>query len=250
MRFFLAFFLLVPSGLRAQDERHVLSPDGQFKFRVFVGQPKDALWDRIGYQVLFRGKPLVATSWLGIDIRDQEPYLGEKTGLVSSESSSNGSRYNSLVAHYLQNGSVGRRIDLEIRAYNDGVAFRYIVPRSNELERILIRNEVTEFNLAQPAALSQLSAKPDFDLPVILEQHGIGWIAVTDAGPGTVSGEYPRTYLIRSSDGLVTNLAQSSKVPKVAFVGTTPLVWPWRVLLVGTDGERLLQSETLNSLKR
>lgn len=248
-RFFLVALLLTPWALKAQDERRVISPNGQFEFRIFVGQPKGALWARIGYQVMFRGKPLIATSWMGLDIRDQEPYLGENPGFISSDTTSNDrSHYNSLVAHYMQNGSLGRRLDIEIRAYDDGVAFRYILPRSTPLEEILIRDEATEFNFAQPGALSHLDAKPDYDLPFIVEEPGIGWVAITAAGPELSSGKYPRTYLIRSADGLLTNLARSTKEPSVAFAGTTPLIWPWRVVMAGPEPDRLLKSGTLSDL--
>ncbi len=248
-RLFLVALLLAPWALRAQDERRIISPNGQFEFRVFVGQPQGALWPRVGYQVFFRGKPLIATSWMGLDIRDQEPYLGENPGFISSEATSNDrGHYNSLVAHYMQNGSLGRRLDIEIRAYDDAVAFRYILPRSTPLEEILIRDEATEFNFAQADALSHLDAKPDYDLPFVLEEQGIGWVAIAAAGPELSSGKYPRTYLIRSADGLLTNLARSTKEPSVAFAGATPLVWPWRVVMAGPDRQRLMKSDVLSDL--
>jgi alpha-glucosidase len=255
-RIFPIALLVLPWTLRAQDERDVVSPNGQFEFRLFVGQPEGALWGRIGYQVFLRGKPLIATSWMGLDIRDQEPFLGENPGFISSEpASAPGAHYNGLIAHYMQNGSLGRRLDVEIRAYDDGVAFRYIMPRSTPLEEVLIRDEATEFNFAQPAALRSLNTnprdqKPDFDLPFIVEQPGIGWVAITDAGSESRSPKYPRTYLVRSDGGVRTNLARSTSEPTVAFAGTTPLVWPWRVVLAGPSRERLMQSETLNNLNR
>ena len=241
----------MPFTLKAQDERRVVSPNGLFEFRLFVAQPEGALWGRVGYQVFFRGKPLIATSWMGLDIRDQEPFLGENPGFMSSDASSNSrEHYNSLVAHYMQNGSLGRRLDVEIRAYDDAVAFRYVIPKSTPLEEILIRDEATEFNFAQLGVLSHLDKKPDFDLPFILEQPGIGWVAITDAGPESKSPKYPRTYLVRSDNGMLTNLARSKSEPTAAFSGTTPLVWPWRVLTAGPDRARLLESEALKDLSR
>lgn len=247
-RAFLAAFLLIPWALKAQDERRVASPNGQLEFLLFVGQPKDGLWPRVGYQVSFRGKPLIGTSWMGVDIRDQEPFLGENPGLISSDTASNASgHYNSLVAHYMQDGSLGRRLDVEVRAYDDAVAFRYLIPKSTPLEEILIRDEATEFNLASLGALSHSDAKTSFDLPFVLEQHG-ECIVITAAGADLP--EYPRTYLVRSGNGLITNLARSAKDPTVAFTGKTPLVWPWRVVMVGPSKERLLHSETLTNLNR
>jgi alpha-glucosidase len=242
--------LLLPLALQGQqDERRVVSRNGQVEFRLFVGQPEGAIFSRIGYQVFFHGKPLIATSWMGLDIRDQEPFLGENPGFMSSDMAS-GDHYNSLVAHYMQNGSLGRRLDVEIRAYDDGVAFRYVIPESNPLLDIFIRDEATEFNYSQPGALGRLAAKPDFDLPFTVEEPGIGWVAITDAGLEAISPKYPATYLIRSGEGMLTNLARSESDPSVAFTGKTPLVWPWRVVLAGPDRERLLQSETLRSLNR
>jgi alpha-glucosidase len=250
-RLFFVAFLLAPCTLTAEDERRIVSPNGEFEFRIFVGQPKGAIWGRVGYEVSFRGKPLIATSWMGLDIRDQEPFLGENPGFISSDSASNASgRYNSLVAHYMQNGSLGRRLDVEIRAYDDGVAFRYLLPRSTPLEEILIRDEATEFNFAPPGALSHLDAKPDYDLPFVLQVPDIGWVAITSAGRESSSGKYPRTYLIRTTDGMLTNLARSTKEPSIAFAGATPLVWPWRVVMAGPDRESLMTSETLRDLNR
>ena len=242
--------LLTPWAAKAQDERRVVSPNGEIEFRVFVGQPKDGLWPRIGYQVAFRGKPLIATSWMGFDIRDQQPLLGENAGLVSSETASNKARhFNSLMAHYMQNGSLGRRLDIEIRAYDDAVAFRYLIPRSTPLKELFIQDEATEFNLPQ-GDLSHLAAKSDYNLPFAWKEPGIGWIVITTAGPEASSGKYPRTDLVRSDAGLLTSLARSAEDSSVAFAGTTPSVWLWRVVMAGSDKERLMKSETLADLNR
>jgi Glycosyl-hydrolase 97 N-terminal len=247
MRAFLLALLVLPLTLKAQDERRVLSPNGQIEFRLFVAQPEGALWGRIGYQVFFRGKPLLATSWMGLDIRDQEPFLGENPGFMSSDSRSDShGAYNSLVAHYMQNGSLGRRVDVEVRAYDNGVAFRYVIPESTPLSQILIRDEATEFNFAQPGALSHISAQPDFDLPFTVEEPGIGRVTIAGAGPEAKSPRYPRTYLIRSEKGLVTNLARSKDDPTVAFAGTTPLIWPWRAVLLGPESEAATTLQDLN----
>lgn len=242
--------LLTPWALKAQDERRVVSPNGALEFRIFVGQPKDGLWPRIGYQVAFRGKPLMATSWMGLDIRDQQPLLGENAGLVSSETASNqAGGFKSLIAHYMQNGSLGRRLDVEIRAYDDAVAFRYLIPRSTPLKDLFIQDEATEFNFP-PGALSHLAAESDYHLPFALKEAGIGWVVITAAGPERASGKYPGTDLIRSDDGLLTSLARSTADSSVAFAGTTPSVWLWRVVMVGPDKEGLMRSETLTDLNR
>ena len=240
--------LLLPSSLPAQDERVATSPDGQLAIHIFATIPKDALWGRIGYQVWYRGKPLLTTSWIGLDIRDQEPFLGENPGFMSSDAAS-GPGFNSVTAHYMQNGTLGRRIDVELRAYNDGVAFRYSMPRSNPLFDFYLREEMTEFNFADPAALAHLKPQPDYDIPFTVEVPGAGPVTITDAGESKTSA-YPPMYLLRTSTGLRTTLPRSKKDSTVAYSGHTPLTWMWRVVAVGVDPAHLAQSNVLKGLAR
>ncbi|HWF11600.1 MAG TPA: glycoside hydrolase family 97 N-terminal domain-containing protein [Bryobacteraceae bacterium] len=240
---------LAPLALQAQDERIATSPNGQLAIHIFATLPEGALWGRIGYQVWYRGKPLLTTSWMGLDIRDQEPFLGENPGFMFSDAVSGG-EFNSVVAHYMQNGSLGRRIDIELRAYNDGVAFRYSMPRSNPLFDIYIREEMTEFNFAQPSVLAHLPSRPDYDLPFTVEQPGVGPVTITDAGPEARSAKYPRTYLVRTDTGMRTTLARSKTDPSVGYAGHTPLDWMWRAVIVGMAREHLAESATLKDLNR
>ena len=229
------------------DTRRVVSPNGQMEFRIFVGQPHGALWSRLGFQISYQDKPVLAPSWIGLDFRDQEPYLGENPGLMSSESGSNPAQhYNYLIAHYMQNGTLGRQIDVEARAYDDGIAFRYFIPRTNPVADFYLRDEATQFNFPDPQVLDHLPKQPDFDLPFVVKESGVGWVAIESPA----SAKFPPTYLIRSGDGMLTNLPRSRSDPTVAFTGATPLAWIWRVVLVGPDRERLLASDIPRSLDR
>ena len=178
----------------AQDERRVTSPNGQIEFRLFIATQGNSNLSRIAYEVFFRGKPLVNTSFLGLDIQDQEPLLGENVGLTSS-SSATSSRYNSLIAKYMQNGSLGRLINVEVRAYDEGVAFRYMIPQSTPLIEILIAEEATEFRPTDP-----------------------GRVKITESK----SENYPPMHLDQT---MLTRLARP-------YRGTTPLTCPWRIISI------------------
>lgn len=239
------------AGGEQEDARQVVSPNGQLKFRMFVGHPEGALWTRIAYQIDYRGKPLLATSWIGLDFRDQEPLLAENAGLMYSDAGANTSEhYNYLVIHYGQNGSLGRRLDVEVRAYDDAIAFRYVVPRTTPLDDFLLRDEFTQFNFARPGLLDQLPKQPDYDMPLAIEDPGVGWIAIATAGSHSGNVTYPATYLIRFGKGLQTNLARSKTDPTVSYAGVTPLTWQWRVVLTGPDREHVLSSPILRSLSQ
>jgi alpha-glucosidase len=256
--------LLLSTGIGgAQDLRFVASPDGRVTFRVFIAPPHPGEPDRLAYQVLYKGKPLLDTSFVAFEIREQAP-LGEKLGLMTS-SESGGNGYRALAAEYMQNGTTGRRLNLEARAYDQGVAFRYVIPRSSPLEEIFIQNEDTEFRFAGdpdvfPALLadfdgtakppsrirlSQIPADSLIAAPLVAEQPGVGWISISQAG----GSGYPRLFLTRAEGTtLLTALPPLPNDPKLALDTTTPLVCPWRVVLVGPTRESVTDSAILAGL--
>jgi len=223
----------------------VVSPDGQLEFRLGVAQPESGALSRLAYQLFYHGKPLIDTSYLGLNIHFQEPLLGENVGLTSSQHSET-SRFHSLTAAYMQNGSLARRIDVEVRVANDGVAFRYRVPISSPLMELLLEDETTEFNLArEPVEPGGIDPNAYLTLPFVMRQPGGDWLAITEAG----AGGYPKASLVRSEGTvLLTRLESSPRNPGIVFEGTPPLTCPWRVIIVGTSREHLMQAEILRSL--
>jgi alpha-glucosidase len=194
--------LIALAGAWAQETLHVTSPNGQLEFRLLVAEPEPGALPRIAYQVFDRGKRIMNTAFLGIDILDQEPILGENAGLTeSSKGSDDRHRYNWLIAEYMQNGSLGRRLNVEVRAYDDGIAFRYVIPPSTPLIDILIAEEATEFQNAEGVTITEVRR-----------------------------GSYPAMRLERlNASEWVTRLAQTP------FSAIAPLTCPWRVIVVGKE---------------
>ena len=50
----------------------------------------------------------------------------------------------------------GRKLSIEVRAFDDGVAFRYIVPEQPDLKNVRIEQELTEFRFRKDATLYPL----------------------------------------------------------------------------------------------
>ncbi len=237
---FLSLTALI-STANALDDRTVASPDGRIVFRVFVAPQEPGGLSRLAYRVLMQGKPVIETSYLGMDIEYQEPLLGENEGLTSSKTDSTAD-YHTLTAQFMQNGSVGRRISVEARVYNDGVAFRYILPRQTPLEELLLADEVTEFRFPQ-----KVDTPARVPLPLIVPRPGAGWIAITEIR----SAAYPAASLAHlDANAMVTRLARLPGNPELALEGTTPMTGPWRVLIFGPDKDRLMQASILHSLNR
>ncbi|SRR5579883_1381154 len=238
--------LAAASALLAQDQQRVTSPDGRIEFRIFIDKPDAASLFRLAYQVSVQQKPLIRTSFLGLLIHNQEPALGENVGLTSSKTVRSG-QYNTLVAEYLQNGSLGRRINVEARAYNDGVAFRYVLPASTPLIPMLLDDEETEFELAaNTEKISGIAPGSRVSLPFVTEQPGIGWVAIDEIP----SGSYPRMSLTRQEGTiLVSRLPSRADESGLAWEGTTPMTGPWRVITIGATRQDAAESKIVNSLK-
>jgi hypothetical protein len=215
----------------AQDERRVTSPNGQLEFRLFIATQGNSNLSRIAYEVSLQGKPLINTSYLGLDIQDQEPLLGENVGLTSSTSTTS-AKYNSLIAKYMQNGSLGRLINVEVRAYNDGVAFRYVIPPSTPLMELQIAEEATEFRF-----FAHLDGGPES--PSVL-RLGSTWAAISESK----HQGYPGMHLIRTDPS--TDLTRLDR----KFQGTTPLVCPWRIVSIGSSYKTVLRTDIIADLNR
>ena len=241
---FLAWLLpLLAGAAHAQDERTVVSPNGQLEFRLFTAVPDGGVLSCLAHRVRLHGKPLLDTSYLGLFIHFQEPLLGENVGL-SSDKQLHGEHYNGLWADYPQTSTTGRRIQFEVRVWDSGLAFRYIVPQSPLLMDLLIEDDVTQFDFAGDA----VGGRPvHADLPYVEQEVGGGWVGIYDQDvPG-----FPHMRLNRADAHLMlAHLPDKPHDPKVAFEGKTPWTSPWRIVVVGTDRAALPQPDALRELLR
>lgn len=270
-----------PASLADEDLVTVASPDGRIVFRLFNGPPPDpsSPLPRLAYEVDFQGKRLIDTSYLGFEFVAATP-LGEKMSLIratprsadetytlpAGKASTVRNRFHGSVAEYIQNGSQGRLLTVEVRAFDDGVAFRYWVPRSPPLEDMGIENEVTQFVFARDGAayplilagyrtpyedqytktvLSGIHPESILGLPLLVEQPGVGWALITEAD----LDEYAGLYLRRThGTALRAQLAPKLDGTPLAVRLPTPLASPWRVILIADQPHKLLESNILASL--
>jgi alpha-glucosidase len=240
-KFLVCLLLLLAGAAHAQDELRVASPDGQLEFRLFTTLPEGAQLNSLAYQVRLRGKLLVDTSCLGWNIHFQEPFLGENVGLSSSKSVHEAA-YNGLTADFLQNSSTGRRIQIEVRVWNDGVAFRYLIPKQWPLIDLLIEDEVTEFHFAYELANGRPAQAA---LPYIEPDSGAGWVGIFESRVASL----PPMSLVRSdTNTMISHLADKPTDPGVAFEGVTPWTSPWRMIVIGPDRDRLAKSDVVRAL--
>jgi alpha-glucosidase len=267
-------------ALAQGEPLRVSSPDGAIEVRLLPAAPAEAgAPPRLAYEVSFHGKPLMDTSLLELRLQGQR-LLGAGLTLVSSRTGSVDesyaipagksrtvrNHYNSLVAEYRESGVFGRRLNVEVRAYDDGVAFRYVVPETAPPQEIRIEDEATEFRFARDAeayplilrgfrtsyedqyhrmTLSGIHPESLVALPFLVDQPGVGWVAITEAHLEGYAGLYlthPEGTTMRS------RLAPRADEPEIAVSGVTPLRSPWRVLMIGEDPGRLVESSLVLNL--
>ena len=118
----------------AQAPVKIQSPGKQIEVTIVAPQSgRNAGW--LTYEVSYRGKAAIAASRMGLKLEGR-PALGEKVKAVESSASSGADTYELMHGKAsrvrqewrgatLRTESEGGRLEVEARAYDDGVAFRY-----------------------------------------------------------------------------------------------------------------------------
>jgi alpha-glucosidase len=203
--------LLLAHPLTAQeDQLTITSPSGKIEVRLLENVPLNPSVSRLGYQVAYEGKLLVEPSPLGIRVYSAFPILGEDMRLIGSKRTSvdeifatpqldgkGRNHYNGLIAEFKEKSALGRILSIEVRVFDDGAGFRFLLPKSANIEKFFVEEEETEFRFvadgeAQFRSLNQetgatvpgvalLSAIPtstQIDASLTLEPSGFPRVAV------------------------------------------------------------------------
>src|SRR5208283_1145188 len=135
------FSLILGPGVTAAAQAPVVvqSPNGALELSIATvrGSTIQPEGGQLAYRVVFRGKSVVEWSNLGLAF-DGAPALGPTMRIESSSKSAGDETWNSVVGkanpirdHYnalsvktIETTAAGRRMTIEARAYDDGVAFR------------------------------------------------------------------------------------------------------------------------------
>jgi alpha-glucosidase len=259
----------------AWGQASVQSPDGAVEMTI------TANGGSLAYSVSFRGKPVVLSSPLGLDL-EGAPALGAAVRIAATRAGTVDETYSMLhgkanpvrnfchtVALDLEETAApARKLTLEARAYNDGVAFRYVVPAQPGLAEVRIAAEKTAFTLAKDATTYALildgfqTAYEDgyhimplsgwhpewlVGLPLLAELPGTAWIAITEADIDNYAGMYLQH---NASDPkvLTARLAPSLEDQGLAVRAAAPVRSPWRVIMIGDQPGRLVESNIVINL--
>lgn len=286
---FIACSLLFAASLAAQSSAILKSPDGNLAITfqtVQNGQPAES--GQLVYSVSFRGKPLIDASSLQLQLEGQRPLgsevhiasqwpstLDESYRLVTGKASVVRNHYNGLRLDLEENGENRRNLSIEARAYDDAVAFRYIVPEQRLIREFRLKKESTEFRISKDATTyalvlpnyrtmyeseyiklnasafankNGLSNRVLVGLPLLMNVPGVAWMAITEAD----LRDYSSMYLVNPSAEWGGHRFESQLAPgddpEVMVSGNLPHHSAWRVLLVGDEPGKLIESNVITSL--
>lgn len=273
--------LLTTGAAMAQNQAQVSSPNGAIELTLVAANAPSG---DLHYAVDFHGKRLIEESKLGLEIEGQ-PALGpgmhlagakteavdENYSLPVGKTRTVRNHYNGLRAEFVD--ASGRALAIEVRAFDDGVAFRYSVPEQPSLAQVKITHEDTEFTFAKDAPTYPLvldgfqSSYEDqyqernvsglhtdwlIGLPFLANVPGVGWVGITEADIENYAGMY-----LRKSDGRRFNV-RAELAPHRNETGAadgdfavetaTPFASPWRVLMIADEPARLIESNIVLNL--
>jgi alpha-glucosidase len=295
----LALVLLAVLAATAQTGPVVLtSPNGALEISIATvrGQAVQAAGGELAYRVTFRGQPVIQWSNLGL-ILEAAPALGTAVRIESSQPSSQDetwtavqgkasrirNHYNAVAVQTVEMAANGRRLVIEARAYDDGVAFRYVVPEQPSFKELRILNETTQFRFSKFANTLSLISRgfetsneddyheltigglhPEYlvNLPVLVEVPGIAWVGLTEAGIEDYSSLFvtaaggqmltarlaPREENPNSNANIAPSFDPKADAAKVSVIAQTPVRSSWRALIIADQPGRLVESNMVLNL--
>jgi alpha-glucosidase len=241
------------------------------------------------YSVSYAGKPVVADSALGLTLRGTEPLTAgfrvvsvtrasrnEKYTLFAGKTKEAVDRSEEMTVSLERGGGTPARLDLVFRAFDDGAALRYVLPKQAGLDAVELLSENTRFrfladhrawalflesfttsNEREFVPVPLLAIKPESIVGPPLTIEGDGFVAsLAEANLRDWSG----LHFARVEGGndsryptLVSKLAPlpsrpDAAQPAAAVRGTLPMRSPWRVIMLGRKPGDLVESTIITSL--
>ncbi|MFI7453846.1 glycoside hydrolase family 97 catalytic domain-containing protein [Nonomuraea sp. NPDC049714] len=259
--------LTAPPAL-ALTTRAVSSPDGQLAVTV-TEQPQGALTFAVtaGSTSIFGDSPLgIATS--AVDLRSGLEFVTESRReidttyeLPAGTKPSYRDHAHELVLTYAK---AGQQLELVIRAYDDGVAYRYRLPGSGAVS---ITDEVSGWRLPATTGgwaapwngnyeqdytyrdAAQLNSATDLTMPLLASIDDNAYFTVlTEAEVVNANASYVPSLLAGSGAG--DGLLSLRRTPDQAFPvsATYPFQTPWRVAIIAKGVDPLYNSDLVQHL--
>ncbi|HZK92888.1 MAG TPA: glycoside hydrolase family 97 protein [Prolixibacteraceae bacterium] len=269
--FILIVILLFSGAGFAQNSIQVISPNGDIKFSLELTKNIPV------YKVSFKKQELINHSSISLDF-DNGPFgenlkinkpitksIDETYDLVVGKTKHVRNYYKEITIPLEEKAQPFRKLNLVVRAYNDGVAFRYEFPKQKSWSSFVMYDENSMFNLQGnprvltlflPSYTSSHEGKYTYlnydeiqddklmDMPTLFEFPNKVYLAITDAA----LVDYAGMYLAKDNGILRAKLSPLPGQDKIKVKADVPHRSPWRVMMISDRMGALLESNIITNL--
>jgi alpha-glucosidase len=254
----------------------IISPDGNVKMGFYMDKKGD-----LAYTLHYKNAQVIFPSLLGLEMQEGG-FLGKNMELTNVEEVSRDDTYDvpagkSATARDHYNGirfsmdekeGSGRKLILEFRAYDDGGAFRYLVPDQESIANFSLTDEKTHFRMCGSVVLwplelgsfhrnyedlfvrgglKDITDSSVVGLPLSFQMPGILEGCITEAN----LDDYPGMYIYKDrSTGEALDLCfpPHPDHPDVIMSSDHGFRTPWRVIMVADRLVDLIPSNLIINL--
>lgn len=257
---FLFFFTLpIFSCERDKGNIRLTSPDTSYTFNLDAD-------NSLSYQLKWRGQAIIERSALGFVLHDGSVFPGavedfhveelsrnEEWKPVYGERSIYTDQYNEVLIKF-SGQKLGSHLALRVRAYNEGVAFRYEIHGDRELE---LQDELTEFTYPEnPMVWASKAAQSEIkklrlsslsfiaERPLLAELSDSLYIAIGEAA----LHDFARMKFVKHGSKphtLLASLDRGEDRGQPIRVGPGAYNTPWRFIMAGKTPAHILQNNYL-----
>ena len=277
--FILTFILFILFGWSAMAQTYELSsPDGSVQVTLSTE-------DTLRYAVSYKGEEVLLESPLLLEFSDSPP-LGRYMDVNNHEEKNIDNTWqpvigqqkemrdhcNQLHLELVEERFPGRELEVYFRAYNDGIAFRYLLPKLTSKRELVLTNEYSTFHFPEDYTawmadygsyathqetefwkhpLSHMETSSIIGLPLTVKHSDNLYTALTEADLDDWSGMYigldkQAGKGVRLQSKLSPEGGDPGNAVKVRM--TTPHSSPWRVLMIGETPGDLIESDLVMNL--
>jgi alpha-glucosidase len=269
---FILLFLLItlPQILYAKPVS-LSSPDKNMVFSISIYNKG------LQYSLAYKGKLIIDHSPLSLyfennsfenNVKIKRPVFKDSTedyDLIVGKTKHVHDVYKEVTIPIQQTTAPYHFIQLTVRAFNDGLAFRYEFPKQQGWDDIVLTNEKTTFNfsgnpivktLFHPAyinsheglyrtlPLSDIKADTLMDMPALFEFQNKICVAITEAA----LLDYAGMYLVKHDGMLTSQLSPLPGQTAIKVKAGLPHHSPWRVIMISDRIGALIESNIITSL--
>lgn len=242
----------------------VTSPDKKAEIRIAA--------DGASYSVYRKGEPIMSASPMGLELSNAPDFSelevidvkkqSQRRDIPLTATKSKAARdwYNGAVVTFREKAGAHRTLSVEARAANDGVAFRYRLPKG---AAVVLKGEKTAYRLpGDPSCevteysgshentwvlkkISELDRAKLYDVPAVCSSaSGRTHYAIAQSGIEAYAG----SSLVPVDGGLKVRVTPRLDRKEIAVDSAAGLTSAWRVIMMGDRAGDLIESPLIGNL--